>query len=85
MTDRATQPDVVAFLTERVARRLRRAPDAIDRDADLIELGIESIDAVLISGDLEDRYGIELDPVLLFECRTIRRVADRVMDALSAR
>jgi acyl carrier protein len=79
--------EVVAFLVEQLAERLGGdvAASAVDHDADLIELGIKSIDAVLVSGEIEDRFGAEIEPVLLFECRTVNRVADRVMDILTGR
>jgi acyl carrier protein len=85
VNDAATRDELIAFLLEKLGDRIGCGPDAIDRDADLIELGIRSIDAVLISGELEDRFGVEIDPVLLFECRTVNRVADSVSGSLSRR
>lgn len=85
MTDAASRDELIAFLVERLAERIGCEPAAIDRDADLIELGIRSIDAVLVSGEIEDRFGVEIDPVLLFECRTVNRVVDSVAASLSRR
>lgn len=47
-----------------------------DLDADLFELGLDSIDAVEVTGDIEALFGIEVDPEILFECRSIGRTAD---------
>jgi acyl carrier protein len=85
VTDAAARDELIAYLLERLAERIGCDPSGIDRDADLIELGIRSIDAVLISGELEDRFGVEIEPVLLFECRTVNRVADSVSASLSRR
>lgn len=84
MPESLRRDEIVAFLVEQLAGRV--GPEAAaDHDADLIELGVRSIDAVLVSGELEDRFGIEIEPVLLFECRTVNRVADRVMELVAAR
>ena len=85
MTDAATRDELIAFLLDRLAERIGCDPGDIDRDADLIELGIRSIDAVLVSGELEDHFGVEIDPVLLFECRTVNRVAESVIASLTRR
>lgn len=85
MSDAPSRDVIVAFLLEQLAARLGSDAAAVDHDADLIELGVKSIDAVLVSGEIEDRFGAEIDPVLLFECRTVNRVADRVADLLGAR
>lgn len=85
MTDAAARDEFIAYLLERLTERIGCDASEIDPDADLIELGIRSIDAVLISGELEDRFGVEIDPVLLFECRTVNRVADSVSASLSRR
>ena len=83
MTYAAPRDELVDFLLDRLAERIGCAPEDIDLDSDLIELGVRSIDAVLVSGELEDRFGVEIDPVLLFECRTVNRVADSVAASLS--
>lgn len=77
--------EILAFLVDRLAERIGGDPAAIDHDADLVELGVKSIDAVLVSGELEDRFQVEIDPVLLFECRSVNRVADSVSRSLETR
>jgi acyl carrier protein len=84
MTQSATPGDIAAFVTAQLLGRVE-ALDSIDPDADLMELGVKSIDAVLVSGEIEDHYGVEVDPVLLFEYRTVNRVADWVAERLAAR
>lgn len=84
MTQSATPGDIVAFLNARLLERVDGL-GSIDPDTDLMELGVRSIDAVLISGEIEDHYGVEVDPVLLFEYRTVNRVAQWVAERLAAR
>lgn len=85
MTQAASRDEIVAFVSSRILEHVAGDVVAIDPDTDLVELGVKSIDAVLISGDVEDRFGIEVDPVLLFECRTVNRVADSVAESLARR
>lgn len=85
MTEAATREEVVAFVSSRIREHVGGRVEPIDPDADLVELGVKSIDAVLISGDVEDHFGIEVDPVLLFECRTVNRIADSVTESLARR
>jgi acyl carrier protein len=55
---------------ERLRERLRThlgqvlgmAPEAIDLSKGLSTYGLDSIDAVLMAGDLEESFGIEIDP-----------------------
>jgi len=47
----------------------------VDLDAPFAELGLDSMQAVALSGDLEDLLGRTLDPTLLWEFPTIRRLA----------
>jgi acyl carrier protein len=85
MTQSPSRDDIVSFVVAQLLDRVGGGISAIDPDADLVELGVKSIDAVLVSGDIEDRFGVEVDPVLLFECRTVNRVADRVHGSIGAR
>ena len=84
MSHPASRDEIVAFLLDELTRRLGVGRAEIGLDADLGELGVKSIDAVLVSGELEDRFGIEIEPVLLFECRTVNRVADSVMETIAS-
>ena len=79
MTDR---PEICRFLSESLVRRLGVEPEP---DTDLFELGLDSIDAVEISGEAEIRYGVEVDPHFLFEACTVNRAADALAALLAAR
>jgi acyl carrier protein len=85
MTQTASRDEIVAIVEERLLERVGGGLAAIDPDADLIEMGVKSIDAVLVSGDIEDHFAVEVDPVLLFECRTLNRVADSVLGLVERR
>jgi acyl carrier protein len=65
---------LVEFVVGRVAERIG-ADAARDLDGDLFELGLDSVDAVELTGEIEERFGLEIDPALPFEQRSINRLA----------
>ena len=68
----ADQAEIRQFLSTLIERRIGNHPAP---DADLFELGLDSIDAVEISGEAEIRFGAEVDPHFLFEACTLDRAA----------
>ena len=77
-----TRAEIVEFLRARVAAAVGRAPAQITTTGHLLqEYGLASIDAVMLSGEIEDRYGVELEPMTLFDRPTIAQVADVLVGA----
>lgn len=64
-------------------------PSEVDIDADLMELGFDSISLVELMDQIGETYGIELDAVIVFDYPTLKAIADYlVLDhaaALAAR
>lgn len=67
MTTSSADTEILTFLTAALARFTKQEESAIDPEADLVGMGLQSIDAVILSGDVEDHFGIELDPSTVFE------------------
>jgi acyl carrier protein len=65
---------LVEFVAARVAERIGEHA-ALGLDRDLFELGLDSVDAVELTGEIEERFGLEIDPALPFEQRSINRLA----------
>lgn len=65
---------LVEFIAKQVAERIG-GEAARDHDGDMFELGLDSVDAVELTGQIEERFGIEIDPALPFEERSINRLA----------
>ncbi|MFE7745048.1 acyl carrier protein [Nocardia sp. NPDC057455] len=63
------------WLVERVADYTERAPHEVDPVVPLAELGMDSVSAVSLCGEIEDRWLLEVDPVLVFEYPTIADIA----------
>lgn len=72
------------FVRAQLAERLKIAPEAISADSDLIELGLQSIDAVLLCGIVEDHFQVELDPSTIFQHDTVGSFVDEIASRLDA-
>lgn len=85
MTTPMLNPDVLSFLKARVAQIVQGDEAAIAVDAPLVDLGLQSIDAVLLCGEIEDQFAIELSPAAIFEHNTLESFAAEVSRILAAR
>lgn len=72
------------FLRSQIAERTKQAETAVRDDSVLIELGLQSIDAVLMCGEVEDHFGIEMDPAAVFEHKTLESFAQFVLQKMAA-
>lgn len=78
-----TIAEVTAFLRDHVSKRIKVPADQILGSTVLVEFGLESIDAVLISGHIEDEFQIEVEPSLMFEFQTLDEIAAAVVALLN--
>ena len=77
-----TESEIIWFIIERLAALLRIPKDEILTDAPLdSHYGLESMDILTLGGYLEDWLGIELDPDLIFQSRTVQSLASVVASA----
>lgn len=67
---------IQVWLKTQLAERLGLNSDEVDIDEDFSNYGLNSIEAVNLSGDLENRLGRRLPPTLLWDYPTIRAIAD---------
>jgi acyl carrier protein len=68
------------WLISYLAHALQIPEDKIDIDASFDNFGIDSVAAAAMMGDLAKWLGAEVDPVVVFECPTIARLAARVTE-----
>tara|TARA_R110002049_G_scaffold18219_9_gene69964 strand:- start:1261 stop:1512 length:252 start_codon:yes stop_codon:yes gene_type:complete len=78
------EAELLEFLRTQIAQRTQLAQGDIQADAPLGDLGLQSIDAVLMCGDVEDRFGIEMDPAAVFEHDTLNSFAQYVLQQMQA-
>jgi len=74
----STREDVEVFLRKQISQRTNVAAGQITPATVLVDIGLQSIDAVLICGEIETHFEIELDPAIMFEFRTLDEVTSAV-------
>ncbi|WP_416676132.1 aminotransferase class I/II-fold pyridoxal phosphate-dependent enzyme [Egbenema bharatensis] len=75
-TAQASQTAVLQqWLIQKLAERLNVAPGEIDVQAEFIDYGLNSIEAINLSGELENFLERRLDPTLLWEYPTIEALS----------
>ncbi|MFE7797572.1 acyl carrier protein [Nocardia sp. NPDC057440] len=71
-----THPSTIqGWLVERIADYTERAPHQVDPKVPLAELGMDSVSAVTLCGEIEDRWSLDVDPTLVFDYPTIAEIA----------
>jgi acyl carrier protein len=60
------------WLLDRVALYLGRDADTIDPTVPLAEYGMDSVCALSLCGDLEDEFGLLVEPTLLWDHPTVQ-------------
>lgn len=62
---------LLEFLREQIAQRTDASAESIHADSLLVDLGLQSIDAVLVCGEIEEEFDVEVDPEDIFEHDTL--------------
>jgi acyl carrier protein len=63
------------WLRERVATYGDVPADGVDVDTQLTDLGLDSVYALTLCGDIEDTFNIDMDPSVIWDHDTIRALA----------
>lgn len=64
-------PDLSDWVRRHLSGVLGIAPEHVVLDRTLAEYGLDSVDAVLMAGELEEAFGIEIDPAGFIQFDTI--------------
>jgi acyl carrier protein len=75
---------ISAFLTESIADYRQVRPEEIGPDVPLADLGLDSVYALTMCGDIEDRFGLETDPTAAWDHPTINALAGYLHSRLVA-
>ncbi|MET9960279.1 acyl carrier protein [Streptomyces sp. NPDC006326] len=78
----APTPFSPAWLLDRVALYLRRPASTIDPAVSLAEYGMDSVMALSLCGDLEDEFGLEAEPTLLWDHPTVESLLAHLLTVL---
>ncbi len=71
----ASAEEILNWLITWVAKEVKVDPAQIDVDEPFVNFGLTSRQAVLLSGDLEDWLGVELEPSLVWDFPTIAKLS----------
>ncbi|MGK7893606.1 MAG: aminotransferase class I/II-fold pyridoxal phosphate-dependent enzyme [Xenococcus sp. (in: cyanobacteria)] len=70
-------PEVIeGWLIDKVAESLQIEPYEIDIDREFSDYGLDSVEAINVSGELENYLGCRLSPTLLWDYQTIASLAE---------
>ncbi|AXS39710.1 acyl carrier protein [Breoghania sp. L-A4] len=75
--------ELLEFLRQQIAQRTKLNIEDISEDSVLMDLGLQSIDAVLLCGDVEDRFQVEMDPADIFDHETLGAFAKSILQRLA--
>jgi acyl carrier protein len=78
MSTTTTENDVQAWLVARIVAYGKKAAGDFSVDTDFSEIGLDSVYALTLCGDIEDEYDIEIDPEIMWDYSTIRTLATRL-------
>jgi len=83
MTENAVLPtadQVSEWLVDKIATRLRVAPEQVDTTKYFDEFGLDSMEALMLSAELEKWLGFELEPTALWYHPTIPDLAGYISE-----
>lgn len=72
---RRSAAELERWMTEYLAGVLHTTPDQIDTSAPFDRFALDSVQAVGMTGDLEEWLGYRIDPMVLYDYPTIERLA----------
>jgi len=76
--------DLVDAVIMAISKQKGLDSSGIDLNASLSELGVNSLDAISIVYDIEDRFDIEVPNEMLAELTTVRDIVDKLSTLIPA-
>jgi|1185.fasta_scaffold451207_2 acyl carrier protein len=74
----ADRRNILRWLTAQLASYLEVSTTAIDVMVPLAEMGVDSVHAVSLVGDVEERFDIDVDPTMIFDYPTLAHIAEYI-------
>jgi acyl carrier protein len=69
-----TEERVSEWVRVHLGQVLGMAPESVTVDKGLSSYGLDSVDAVLMAGELEDAFGIEIEPARFIACDSLGEI-----------
>ncbi|GAB2953085.1 MULTISPECIES: acyl carrier protein [unclassified Streptomyces] len=77
--------EIVAWLRGRVAAQTGRPAEEIAPDVPLNEYGLDSVYVLGLCAEIEDEYGIEVEPTIMWDNTSLAPLADALLPLIAAR
>jgi acyl carrier protein len=74
---------ILRWLTTRVASYLEVPATAVNPMVPLAEMGVDSVHAISLVGDVELEFDIDVDPTMIFDYPTLSRIAEFIGTAVA--
>ena len=72
----ATHRPILRWLTAQLASYLEVPASTINPMVPLAEMGVDSVHAISLVGDVEMHFDIDVDPTMIFDYPTLSRIAE---------
>jgi acyl carrier protein len=79
----ANRRSILRWLTAQLASYLEVSTAAIDPMRPLAEMGVDSVHAVSLVGDVEEHFDIDVDPTMIFDYPTLAHIAEYIDEAVA--
>lgn len=79
----ADRRSILRWLTAQLASYLEMPATAIDPTVPLAEIGVDSVHAVSLVGDVEAHFDIDVDPTMIFDYPTLAHIAEFIDEAVA--
>ena len=79
-----TKEDIVELLKTEIAWTLNQDPDSIDEEVNFLKVGVSSVQALKIINRVRKKLEVEINPVALFEYKTIAEFAAYLSESLNS-
>jgi acyl carrier protein len=76
---------ILRWLTTALASYLEVPPTTINPMVPLAEMGVDSVHAISLVGDVEMHFDIDVDPTMIFDYPTLSRIAEFIGTAVAER
>lgn len=72
------QRTILSWLTARLASSLEISPTTVEPTVPLAEMGVDSVHAVSLVGEIEAHFDIDADPTMIFDYPTLVHIAEYI-------
>ena len=79
----ANRRPILGWLTTQLASYLEVSATAVNPMVPLAEMGVDSVHAISLVGDIEMHFDIDVDPTLIFDYPTLARIAEFISTAVA--